>query len=206
MRKILLMTALVMTALVLGAGVAQADNGFFYLGAGISRNKVSEITDGGGSFGDLDKTSWKVLAGFRPISPFAVEVDYLDLGKSSDSFIRPGVGTCPVGQPNCASFTSATDAKAFAAYAVGFLPIPVPFLDVYGKAGLARWKLDGTSGSVAPAGNLFAFSRQGTEFAWGLGAQAHIGNIGGRLEYENFNIPNTSGAKVFSLAVILNLL
>jgi len=35
--------------------------------------------------------------------------------------------------------------KAFAGYAVGFLPIPVPFLDVDGKAGLARWS---SSGSV----------------------------------------------------------
>jgi hypothetical protein len=57
-----------------------------------------------------------------------------------------------------------------------------------------------------PPGNFFAFSNQGTEFAWGLGAQAHIGNIGGRLEYEDFNIPNTNGAKVFTLAFILNLL
>jgi hypothetical protein len=38
------------------------------------------------------------------------------------------------------------------------------------------------------------------------GTAAHIGNIGGRLEFENFNIPNTSGAKVFSLACILSLL
>jgi hypothetical protein len=182
---------LLMAALALGASAAHADDGFFYLGAGISKNKVSEITDGGGTFGDLDKTSWKVLAGFRPISVVAVEADYLDLGSQTKNFVDG---------------SSHSDAKAFAGYAVGFLPIPVPFLDLYGKAGLARWKLDGTTGAVVPPGNFFAFSKQGTEFAWGLGAQAHIGNIGGRLEYENFNIPNTSGAKVFSLAVILSLL
>jgi OmpA family protein len=188
MRKLLLMAAL-----ALGTGVAQADNGFFYLGAGISKNKVSDITNTGSSFGDLDNTSWKVLAGFRPISLFAVEADYLDLGSHTNTFLG-GAGN------------SHSDAKAFAGYAVGFLPIPVPFLDVYGKAGVARWKLNGTSGSALPPGNFFAFSNQGTEFAWGLGTQAHIGNIGGRLEYENFKIPNTSGAKVFSLAFILNLL
>jgi hypothetical protein len=182
MRKLLLMAAL-----ALGAGVAQADNGFFYLGAGISKNKVSDITNAGGNFADIDNTSWKVLAGFRPISVFAVEADYMDLGSQTNTFLG-GAGN------------SHSDAKAFAGYAVGFLPIPVPFLDVYGKAGVARWKLNGS------AGNFFAFSNQGTEFAWGLGAQVHIGNIGGRLEYENFNIPNTNGAKVVSLAVILNLL
>jgi OOP family OmpA-OmpF porin len=178
---------LLMAALALGAGAAQADDGFFYLGAGISKNKVNEITNGGASLGNLDNTSWKVLAGFRPIHLLAVEADYLDLGSQTNNFLG-GAGNAH------------SDAKAFAGYAVGFLPIPVPFLDLYGKAGFARWKLDGT------AGNIFAFSNQGTEFAWGLGAQAHIGNIGARLEYENFNIPNTSGAKVFSLAFILNLL
>ncbi|GAC1453219.1 MAG: hypothetical protein PVS2B3_05070 [Steroidobacteraceae bacterium] len=178
-------------ALALSTGAAHADTGFFYLGAGISKNKVSEITNSGAAFGDLDQTSWKVLAGFRPIRLVAVEADYLDLGSQTNNFLGG---------------SSHSDAKAFAGYAVGFLPIPVPFLDVYGKAGLARWKLDSTTSSGTPPGNLFGFSRQGTECAWGLGAQAHIGNIGGRLEYENFNIPNTNGAKVFSLAVILNLL
>jgi hypothetical protein len=188
MRKLMLMAAL-----ALGAGVAQADNGFFYLGAGISKNKVSDITNGAANFADIDNTSWKVLAGFRPVSVFAVEADYLNLGSQTNTFLG-GAGN------------SHSDAKAFAGYAVGFLPIPVPFLDVYGKAGVARWKLNGVSGSGLPPGSFFAFSNQGTEFAWGVGAQAHIGNIGGRLEYENFNIPNTNGAKVFSLAVILNLL
>jgi hypothetical protein len=32
----------------------------------------------------------------------------------------------------------------------------------------------------------------------------HIGNIAGRLTGGTFNIPNTSGAKVFSLAAILS--
>src|SRR5580700_3115800 len=53
MRKLLLMAAL-----ALGVGVAQADSGFFYLGAGISKNKVSEITNGGANFADIDNTSW----------------------------------------------------------------------------------------------------------------------------------------------------
>jgi hypothetical protein len=29
----------------------------------------------------------------------------------------------------------------------------------------------------------------GTDFAWGVGVQAHITMFGARLEYENFNIP-----------------
>jgi opacity protein-like surface antigen len=201
MRKLLLAALL-----ALGAGAAQADNGLFYVGAGISRDKLSNIANSGTSFSDIDKTSWKVLAGVRPISLFAVEADYFDLGKNSNTVTTPGVGTCAIGHPNCASITSASDAKAFAAFAVGFLPVPIPFLDLYAKAGLARWKLNGSTNDTPVPGSFFAFSTQGTEFAWGAGAQAHIGNIGGRLEYERFRIPNTGGARVFSLSVILSLL
>jgi hypothetical protein len=49
-----------------------------------------------------------------------------------------------------------------------------------------------------------SLSTNGSEFAWGIGAQAHISMVGARLEYENFNIPNTSGARVASLSVFLS--
>ncbi|MBS0365915.1 MAG: hypothetical protein JSR67_08850 [Proteobacteria bacterium] len=88
-------------------------------------------------------------------------------------------------------------------FLLGFLPLPVPFIDVFGKAGLARWGLSGSnSGGVA----LFSFSNHGTEFAWGAGVGAHLGNVGARLEYERFRIPQTNGARVFSLVVLLSLM
>ena len=187
MRRILLITVL-----TLAAGAARADDGLLYVGAGISKNKVQGITNAGVPFADIDKTSWKVLAGVRPIKLFAVEADYLDLGSRTDTFI--------------AQASTHSDAKAYAGYVVGYLPLPAPFIDVFGKAGLSRWKLNGSAGStVSPPPGFFAFSDQGTEFAWGAGAQAHIGNIGGRLEYERFRIPNTDDARVFSLSVFLNL-
>jgi len=172
MRRILLVTVL-----ALGAGAAEAADGLLYVGAGVSKDKVQGITHTGVPFADIDKTSWKVLAGFRPIKLFAVEADYLDLGNRTNTFIS-GASTH-------------SDAKAYAGYVVGFLPLPLPFVD---------------SAGTLPPSSFFAFSDQGTEFAWGAGAQAHIGNIGGRLEYERFRIPNTGDARVFSLSVILSLL
>jgi hypothetical protein len=80
----------------------------------------------------------------------------------------------------------------------------VPYLDVFGKVGVARWTSSG--GNTLPSSSFFSLSDNGTQFAWGVGAQLHIGNIGGRLEYENFNIRNTDGANVISLSVYLNLL
>ncbi|HEV2229956.1 MAG TPA: outer membrane beta-barrel protein [Steroidobacteraceae bacterium] len=180
MRKFLLALAL-----VLAAGAAQADNGTFYVGAGISRDNLKDIT---ATASDLNSTDWKIWAGFRPISVFAVEADYLDLGSQT---------------VNNAVTSTHVDYKAFAGYAVGFVPIPVPYLDVFGKAGLARWTSSG--GSSFPGGPFFSLSDEGTEFAWGLGTQVHVGNFGARLEYENFSIRNTNGANIVSLSVFLNL-
>jgi len=180
MRKLL-----ALLALALAAGAAHADNGTFYVGAGIARDNLKDIT---ATASDLNSTNWKIWAGFRPISVFAVEADYIDLG--SQTINNPVTSTH-------------VDYKAFAGYAVGYLPIPVPFLDVFGKAGLARWNSSG--GSSIPGGPFFSLSDEGTQFAWGIGAQAHVGNFGGRLEYENFSIRNTNGANIVSLSVFLNL-
>jgi hypothetical protein len=187
MRKLVLLMVL-----TLGATVAQADNGSFYLGAGVTSNKLNDILVQGTAFPDLNKTSWKAFAGFRPISAFAVEADYIDLGSAT------GEGACTFCCMAACRGTTQSDAQVFAAYALGFLPIPVPFLDIYGKAGLARSKLNTTE-------NGSANSNRGTEFAWGVGIQAHMSIVGARLEYEDLKIPNSSGAKVASLSVFLNL-
>jgi hypothetical protein len=194
MQRIVLVTALATVGAAGAAAASAADSsGLLYLGAGLSNDKVEGITHTGVPFSDIDKTSWKVLAGVRPVRVVAVEADYLDLGNKTSTLIDGS--------------STHSDAKAFAGYAVGFLPLPVPFLDVFAKAGVARWKLNGNSSSAGaiPSSSFFAFSDEGTEFAWGAGAQAHIGNIGGRLEYERFRIANTNDARVFSLSVILNL-
>jgi hypothetical protein len=177
MRKLMLLMAL-----PLAVTVARADNGFFYLGAGVVRNSLSDITALGG-LPDIKNTSWKAYLGVRPLDWLAAEGDYIDLGSGS-------------------SASGHADGNAVAVYAVGFLPIPLPIVDVFGKVGLAHWKLNGNVNSLVSPGSL---STNGSEFAWGIGAQAHISIVGARLEYENFNVPNTSGARVVSLSVFLNL-
>ena len=180
-------SVLLLTVLALAAGVARADSDLIYVGAGISKDKLSNIAPSGG-LSDLNNTSWKVLGGLRVVKFLGVEADYLNLGSQTSAFVNTG---------------SHSEAKAATGFAVGYLPLPVPFVDLYGKAGLARWSL---SGSTSTPGGLFAFSDHGTEFAWGAGAQVHFGNIGGRLEYENFRIPNTDGARVISVAAIFKFM
>jgi hypothetical protein len=70
----------------------------------VSRNEVDGITHTGEPFANLDKTAWKVFAGFRPLRVFALEADYMDLGNRTYSIIG---GT-----------DTHADAKAWAGYAV----------------------------------------------------------------------------------------
>ena len=197
MRRVILFALL-----ILGATGAQADNGLFYFGAGVTRTSLR--TDNHETFShDLDATSWKVMAGFRPISLFAVEADYIDLGSQTTGSFG-----------NTSSDITHLRYTAFAGYAVGFAPIPVPYLDLFGKVGLARWELSGgdtlteydPSLGTPLSRSFLSLSDKGTEFAWGVGAQVHARNIGGRLEYEHFNIRNTTnGASLASLSVFLIL-
>ena len=182
MRKLLLASTL-----ALFAGAAQADDLLgLYAGAGITRAKVEDIfhTDF-----NLSNTSWKVYAGFRPAGfPLGIDVDYMDLGSAAAGTFE-GVGHA--------------DAKAFAAYAVGYLPIPAPNIDVYGKAGLARWQFNGNVGQPG----LFAVSDNGTDFAWGVGLQVHfLERFAARVEYEHFNIRDADDVQLYSLGVSYTIL
>ena len=93
------------------------------------------------------------------------------------------------------SGVSCDDAEAYAAYAVGLLPLP--FVDLYAKAGVARWETDVRTTGLLPASR----DDSGTEFAWGAGVQARLGSLAARLEYERFDVAGTDGAKLLSLGL-----
>jgi hypothetical protein len=190
-------------ALALGAGAAraqssnpppaatQADTGI-YLGAGYVRARVNDVF-GTASYGfKIDDNAWKAILGIRPIPFFAVEADYDDLGHQSQALLG---GAPPVGEYGHA------DARSFDLYGVGLLPLGA--LDLYAKAGGARWTLSGNL--QGPGGTLFGLDRNGTSFAWGAGAQVHWGPAGLRLEYEHFQMPNTDGARLISVSVLFTL-
>ena len=175
MRKLMFFMALTTVC-----GFAQAADNGFYLGAGVTQAKLDNVGKDFdvGNLNDfkLDNTAWKVIAGFRPVDFFAVEANYDDLGDEGRT--TGGV-----------RFNA--NAKAFTAYAVGFLPIPV--VDIYGKAGLARWS------TRASASGLFDLDDHGTEFAYGAGVQVHLGSLAARLEYEQFDVKHTDGVELLTL-------
>jgi opacity protein-like surface antigen len=195
------MRSMLFLTLVLGANAAQAGDGLFYFGAGVGRDNVT--VESGIVYPNIHSASWDTFAGIRPTSGFAIEADYIDLGNQK-AFPVPIVLGCGLGGGPCYE-ASESAARAFAGYAVGFLPIPVPKLDVYGKAGLARFRLSRSfcaCGGPPGQNTFYASSDTSTAFTWGAGVQARIGVIGGRLEYEGFNKVSTS---VFSFSVFLNL-
>ena len=178
---------LLIPLLAIASGAAHASGLFgagLYAGAGLMRANVNNVL---GTGFDVHNTSFKALAGLR-LSLLGAEVDYYHLGSQSRSLGSLG--------------SAQAHARAFAAYLVGYLPIPLPIIDVFGKLGLDRWQLSGDSANPS----LFRFSNSGTQLAWGVGAQAHFGHLMGRLEYERLNMAHTSGARVVSLDVIFNIL
>jgi len=170
-----------LTLALAGTAAQAADHGF-YLGVSVSQVKLDNV---GEDFGtgdldnfnfDLDDTSWKLVAGFRPLDHFSVELNYIDLGKESRSF---------------AGSQFRVDGKAYGAFVLGFLPVgPV---DLFAKGGLVRWETD----ARGPLG--FRFDDDGTEFGYGAGVQVRLGSLAARLEYEQFDVDNTDGVELLSL-------
>ena len=162
-----------------------ADTGL-YVGAGYVRARVNNAFGTSTDHFDINSSAWQALLGFRPVPVFAVEADYVDLGRES----HPLLGGQPPG--------GHADARAFGLFGVGFLPVgPV---DLYAKAGGARWELSGSL--PGPGGSLLALSHHGVNFAWGAGVQAHFGPVGARLGYEHLQMPDTGGARLLTASVL----
>jgi OmpA-like transmembrane domain len=102
--------------------VAAANPLGFYVGAGIGESEIRRD----GSFLDADyrydeyHAGWKVILGIRPVSPLGLELEYIDFGRASAGI-------------NDYFESSSVDARATTLFGVGYLPLPVPFLDIYGK-------------------------------------------------------------------------
>ena len=143
--------------LAFGTQASAADNGF-YLGAGVTQTKF-DADDLNDDF-KLDDNSFKLIAGFRPLDWLAFEANYIDLGSES------GGGT-------------SIDSNAITASALLIKEFQV--IDLYARAGIARWNVDTRLGSVGD-------SDEGNEFTYGVGIGAHFGSVGVRAEYERFKL------------------
>jgi Outer membrane protein beta-barrel domain len=153
---------------------ARADDSLLYAGASLGQGntKVGQI-----NFNKTD-LGWKAVVGTRPLRWLGAEVAYIDFGNPKETY--------PLAQ-------SRARATGAAAYGLFYLPLPLPLVDVYAKAGLARvhttansYSTTGTCTIGNPDCGLFALDRKNTQPTYGVGAQAHLGDLAARLEYEHF--------------------
>ncbi len=165
--------------------------GALYIGGGIDYTTLHNILNSGpcGNLCDsfhYDAASWQVMAGWRPLSSFAIEANYMDLGS---------------GATHLSHGSAHFDADVADLDAVGFLPLPVRYVEVYGKVGVAHWEVKGHSYTFSP----FTSAVYGPTF--GVGVQLHPPSpVGLRFEYDHFNVANSTGGNVLSMAVTIAFL
>lgn len=175
---------------------ARADNLLgAYVGVGVGQSNVgsNNAYDYGyyGGYHDHNAT-WKVMAGIRPLPIVGAEVEYIDFGTGNGDSGFYG---------NNYYYSNATShPKATVLYGVGYLPLPLPFLDVYGKLGVARLQNDITTyvnpgaptcpaGSTCGSNNSYSYrtDQTDTRVAYGAGLQAKWQDFAFRAEYERIS-------------------
>jgi OOP family OmpA-OmpF porin len=154
-----------------------ADNGF-YLGASIGQSNVK--IEQGLARVDGDDTGYKLIAGIRPLDWLAVEASYIDFGT-----VKEGA--------------TVSDNNGVSAFVVGFLPVgPV---DLFAKGGLVK---SDSSVNLRGAGKLF--NSDGTDFAYGVGAQFRLLSLSLRAEYEVFDVKDVKDLNMLSVGVTYTFL
>jgi opacity protein-like surface antigen len=168
--------------LAAGASAAPADTLDLYLGTGLGYATVQE------SFVPVGVVEhplgWKLFGGWRPIQMLGAELEYVDLGSRDSTSFGSYVNS------------EQAQADAIAAFAVGYLPQPLPYLDFYGKLGVARVRSSFSSAYSASCSGegacplfigLNRMSGTATRFAYGAGVQGKLGMELVRLEYQGFS-------------------
>lgn len=163
--------AIVALSTCLYGGRAAAVERGLYVGAALGQS-ASGLQSGSINYTERN-AGYQLLAGFRPLKLLAVELSYTDLGSASSGAVS-------------------AHTKAVSGLVLGFLPLPV--IDIYGKAGLASWRTDASAPTLSwrPSGN---------DLVLGAGIQMHFGALGARLEYEAFDVQEASRPTLLSLGV-----
>jgi hypothetical protein len=172
-----------------GAGVAStaalADNPVgFYLGAGAGYSTVRSDDSAYGlpAYFNDHQTAWKAIAGVRPIPIIGAEFEYIDFGQPGNHHFS-----------DTNVYGTDSHPRAGTLFAVGYLPLPLPFFDVFGKAGVARLQTDVTSIAQSCATpstcvpTLYRHEQTDNRFAYGVGVQSKAWGVAFRAEYERIH-------------------
>lgn len=171
-----LMPPMLLGAALIATGTACADDLLsVYVGAGVGESTLRQ------DYYQVDAhaTGWKLMAGWRPLSWLGAEVEYADLGSKNVSYALPGV-----------TQQVSTDAHATALFALGYLPVPMPWIDLYTKLRAARVQdntsYDSRCDSCGIVTEPLITDGSRTSVAWGAGLQFKWGLPALRVESERF--------------------
>jgi hypothetical protein len=169
-----------------GGNTVAADSLGLYIGGAVGQSRVVEATETACACDidpgviitqKFDKThlAFQGELGVRPISLLGAEIDYIDFGKAD-------------GEAD--TFPESASIKGEAAFGVLYLPVPV--VDIYLKAGVARLESTLKFSYCGPCACNFCLNspeleRTNTSGAAGVGAQYRFGSWAVRAEYERFN-------------------
>lgn len=177
MRRLLLPAVLLLATLP-QAGLA-GDLLGLYVGGAMGQAQV-RVDASGFSTQDFKEnhSAFKFLVGGRALSVLGAELEYVDMGHPAGALSGlPAEGS----------------AKGTAAFALLYLPIPLPVLDIYGKVGVSHLQtsLRGSLVSpvcVGPCTTLgsFSYGSSRSALAAGAGVQLSLASVAVRAEYERF--------------------
>ena len=168
----------------------------FYVGAGAGRATMNQTQFD--SFGDYfhhvdgQPLGWNAVIGVRPIPIFGAEAEYIDFG---DKRVAAGPAYLVGGYTQQFLGGEAHD-RAGAVFAVGYMPLPIPWLEPFAKLGWAQIREhDSYSGiydnvfvNGVPVGQASATqSTHPSGTAYGAGLQFHISQLAVRAQYERIS-------------------
>jgi hypothetical protein len=158
-----------------------------YVGAGLGRATLNDA--GFDSFDYYDHydgqpLGWEALVGIRPIPFLGAEAEYIDFGST-----HLGYGPSYYSGGYAQQFQGGdTHDRAAAIFAVGYLPVPIPWIEPFGKLGFGQiWQhntFDGIYNGVASSGSQ---TTHPSGAAYGGGVQFHIQQFAVRAQYERIS-------------------
>ncbi len=182
--------ALIAAAAGTASTAALAENpAGFYIGAGIGYSTVrsDDAPYGLPGYYNDSEFAWKGIVGVRPIPFLGGEFEYIDFGQPSHHS----------GYNDTNYYGYDSHPRAATLFAVGYLPLGLPFLDVFGKAGVARLETDVTTtvtptcppGAFCPVLTPYTVRHNETndKFAYGVGLQSKFWGVAFRAEYERIS-------------------
>lgn len=208
-RIVLTIAAFAPLALVAATAARAADPLGFYIGAeygqahiraripeNLGTQSIVSVVVTSPGVADITHSAYQVMVGIRPLRLLGAEVTYVDLG--SRGFPATGYAPPPLPPFPTGSVTGGrASQRGEAAFAVLYLPVPV--IDLYLKAGVARmttrlsigYQIPGAGtcmiGDPQCASGYASVHRTDTAFAGGVGLQWGIGAWAIRAEYERFD-------------------